>query len=136
MVVADVAGKGLASAIVATSFRASFRSLATQPLPLAELAARIGQQHWEEGTEARRRYVTAIFLRLRVEEGVVEVVNAGHNPGALLSPGIAVHLLEASGTPLGMLPGMSYTSETSTLPSGIAVALLYGRTHRSVSRGR
>ena len=118
MVVADVAGKGLASAIVATSFRASFRSLATQPLSLAELAARIGQQHWEEGTEARRRYVTAIFLHLRVEEGVVEIVNAGHNPGALISPGSPAYLLEASGTPLGMLPGMSYTSETLPFPAG------------------
>ena len=118
MVVADVAGKGLASALVATSFRASFRALATQPLPLAELATRIGQQHWEEGVEARRRYVTAIFLHLRIDEGVVEVVNAGHNPGALAVPGSPVHLLEASGTPLGMLPGMSYSSETIAFPAG------------------
>ena len=118
MVVADVAGKGLASAIVATSFRASFRSLATQPLPLAELAARIGQQHWEEGTEARRRYVTAIFLHLRINEGVIEVVNSGHNPGALTSPDGTTHMLEASGTPLGMLPGMSYSSETLPFPPG------------------
>jgi len=118
MVVADVAGKGLASAIVATSFRASFRSLATQPLPLAELAARIGQQHWEEGTEARRRYVTAIFLHLRTHEGVVEVVNSGHNPGAVQLPDGSVRMLNASGTPLGMLPGMSYTSETLPFPVG------------------
>jgi len=118
MVVADVAGKGLASAIVATSFRASFRSLATQPLPLAELAARIGQQHWEEGTEARRRYVTAIFLHLRTHEGVVEVVNSGHNPGAVQLPDGSVRMLNASGTPLGMLPGMSYTSETLPFPAG------------------
>ncbi len=118
MVVADVAGKGLASAIVATSFRASFRALATQPLPLAELAARIGQQHWEEGTEARRRYVTAIFLHLKVEEGVIEVVNSGHNPGAFVRPDGSVHLLEASGTPLGMLPGMTYSSETLPFPAG------------------
>jgi serine phosphatase RsbU (regulator of sigma subunit) len=118
MVVADVAGKGLASALVATSFRASFRSLANQPLPLAELAARIGQQHWDEGNEARRRYVTAIFLRLRIEEGVVEIVNAGHNPGAIAMPDGSVHLLEASGTPLGMLPGMTYSSETLPFPAG------------------
>jgi serine phosphatase RsbU (regulator of sigma subunit) len=118
MVVADVAGKGLASAIVATSFRASFRSLATQPLPLAELAARIGQQHWEEGNEARRRYVTAIFLRLRADEGTVEVVNSGHNPGAIERPDGSVHMLEASGTPLGMLPGMTYTSEIHDFPAG------------------
>jgi sigma-B regulation protein RsbU (phosphoserine phosphatase) len=49
MVVADVAGKGLASAIVATSFRSAFRAMALAGLPLAELAARMNQQHYGEG---------------------------------------------------------------------------------------
>ena len=34
MAVADVAGKGLASAIMATSFRAAFRAMAVQGMPL------------------------------------------------------------------------------------------------------
>jgi phosphoserine phosphatase RsbU/P len=123
MLVADVAGKGLASAIVATSFRAAFRSLASQPLPLEELVSRIGQQHWEEGAEARRRYVTAIFLRLRPETGEVDVVNAGHNPGALVLPDGTIRTLDASGTPLGMLPGMSYSSETLAFPPGSRILL-------------
>jgi serine phosphatase RsbU (regulator of sigma subunit) len=78
MVVADVAGKGLASAIVASSFRSAMRSLASQLLPLDELAARLSQQHWEEGTEAQLRYVTAVFLRLHAELAEIEIVNAGH----------------------------------------------------------
>jgi sigma-B regulation protein RsbU (phosphoserine phosphatase) len=123
LVVADVAGKGLASAIVATSFRASLRSLATQPIPLAELASRVGQQHWLEGTEARRRYVTAIFLRLDRAAGVAEVVNAGHNPGILVIPGVGTRLIEASGTPLGMLPGMEYQAETVALVPGTRILL-------------
>jgi phosphoserine phosphatase RsbU/P len=123
MLVADVAGKGLASAIVATSFRAAFRSLASHPLPLAELVGRIGQQHWEEGAEARRRYVTAIFVRLRMETGEVEIVNAGHNPGLLVLPDGAVRTLEASGTPLGMLPGMHYSVETHAFPPGARILL-------------
>lgn len=96
MVVADVAGKGLASAIVATSFRSALRSLATQQLPLAELAARMGQQHWEEGEEARRRYVTAAFLRLRLGLRDFEIVNAGHNPPVLVLPDGSVRTIEAS----------------------------------------
>ena len=64
MAVADVAGKGLASAIMATSFRSAFRAMATTGMPLDELATRMNQHHWAEGEEARRRYVTAIFLRL------------------------------------------------------------------------
>jgi phosphoserine phosphatase RsbU/P len=134
MVVADVAGKGLASAIVATSFRASLRSLASQPMPLAELAMRMGQLHWDEGTEARRRYVTAIFLRLRAGEGLIEVVNAGHNPAALVLADGSVQTLQASGTPLGMLPGMSYVSEALVFPAGSRL-LLYTDGLTEVYRG-
>lgn len=111
MAVADVAGKGLASAIMATSFRAAFRAMAITGMPLGELATRMNQHHWAEGEEARRRYVTAIFLRLHPEAGKIEVVNAGHNPGFLIAPGAEPHQFNATGTPLGLLPGMSYRSE-------------------------
>ena len=118
MVVADVAGKGLASAIVATSFRSAFRAMALAGLPLAELAARMNQQHYGEGQEARRRYVTAIFLKLDSTKHTVEVVNAGHNPGFLLSADKTVHQIEASGTPIGLVPMMQYTSETLAFQPG------------------
>jgi serine phosphatase RsbU (regulator of sigma subunit) len=106
---------------VCATFRSAFRALARQSLTLKELAARLGQQHWEEGEEARRRYVTAIFMRLDAPSGEIEFVNAGHNPGILLTPGAdgSFHLktIVASGTPLGMLPGMRYTAErVSFLP--------------------
>jgi serine phosphatase RsbU (regulator of sigma subunit) len=111
MAVADVAGKGMASAMMSTSFRSAFRAMAAEGPPLGELAARMNQHHWAEGEEARRRYVTAIFLRLHPEAGEIEVVNAGHNPGFLVQPEAAPRLFEAAGTPLGMLPGMRYESE-------------------------
>jgi serine phosphatase RsbU (regulator of sigma subunit) len=126
--VADVAGKGLASAIWSTSFRSAFRAMAASGMPLAELATRVGQHHWTEGEEARRRYVTAIFVRLHPEVGEIEVVNAGHNPGFLVwfepdgfssaSAELKSRLFEASGTPLGLLPGMTYTSERCPFPPG------------------
>jgi serine phosphatase RsbU (regulator of sigma subunit) len=109
--VADVAGKGMASAIVSVSFRSAFRAMAASGPRLDELAARMNQYHWAEGEEARRRYVTAIFLRLHPEAGEIEVVNAGHNPGFLVQPGAPVRQFDAGGTPLGLLPGMHYLSE-------------------------
>jgi serine phosphatase RsbU (regulator of sigma subunit) len=110
--VADVAGKGLASAIMATSFRSAFRAMAVTGMPLDELATRMNQHHWAEGEEARRRYVTAIFLRLHPELGEMEVVNAGHNPGFLVEPdGGKSYQFDAAGTPLGLLPGMQYSTE-------------------------
>jgi sigma-B regulation protein RsbU (phosphoserine phosphatase) len=120
MTVADVAGKGLASAIVGTSFRSAFRAIATAGVPLAELAGRLNEQHYSEGVEARRRYVTAIFLRLEPATHTLEVVNAGHNPGFLVTGGNGqpAQQIVASGTPIGLVPGMQYTSETFAFPTG------------------
>ena len=123
MAVADVAGKGLASAIMATSFRAAFRAMAVTGITLDLLATRMNQHHWLEGEEARRRYVTAIFLRLDPEAGEVEIVNAGHNPGFVIAPDGTEHQIDAAGTPLGLLPGMTYTSER--LPLGKGSRLLF-----------
>lgn len=116
--VADVAGKGLASAIWSVSFRSTFRGMAAAGISLGELATRLNEHHWAEGEEARRRYVTAIVLRLLPATGEIEIVNAGHNPGFLIEPGGTVREFKACGTPLGMLPGMRYASERQTLVPG------------------
>ncbi len=118
MAVADVAGKGLASAIVSTSFRSAFRAMAVSGIPLDQLAESMNQQHWQEGEEARRRYVTAIFLRLYPETGEMQVVNAGHNPGFGVRCDGSTCQFESSGTPLGLLPGMTYTVERCSFPPG------------------
>jgi sigma-B regulation protein RsbU (phosphoserine phosphatase) len=123
MVVADVAGKGLASAIVSTSFRSAFRAMALSGLPLDEVAARMNDQHYAEGTESRRRYVTAIFLKLDAKTHTIEIVNAGHNPGFLVSAGEPIREIAASGTPLGLMPSMRYTIEQMDFPSGSRLLL-------------
>ncbi|MGB6302198.1 MAG: PP2C family protein-serine/threonine phosphatase, partial [Acidobacteriaceae bacterium] len=109
MVVADVAGKGLASALVGTSFRSAFRAMAASGLPLEEMAAKLNHVQEADGAETRRRYVTAIFAQLNPAEHTLDVVNAGHNPGFLVH-GKNVQEIGASGTPVGMLAGMTYTS--------------------------
>jgi phosphoserine phosphatase RsbU/P len=134
MVVADVAGKGLASAIVASSFRSALRSLAGQLLPLHEMAARLNQQHWDEGTEAQLRYVTAVFLRLHPASAEIEIVSAGHNPAVFLQMDGSVRLVSASGTPLGMIPGMGYETERFAFPAGSRL-LLYTDGLTEVFRG-
>ena len=116
--VADVAGKGLASAMMSVNFRAAFRAMAITGLPLDELATRMNEHHWREGEEARRRYVTAIFMRLYPETGKIEVANAGHNPGFLVRPDGSTHEFESAGTPLGLLPGMHYASEEAEFTPG------------------
>jgi sigma-B regulation protein RsbU (phosphoserine phosphatase) len=133
MAVADVAGKGLASAIVSTAFRSAFRAIAVAGVPLTELAARLNEQHFAEGPESRQRYVTAIFLKLDAVTHTLEVVNAGHNPGFLLRSGDA-HQIGASGTPIGLVPGMQYSSEHFDFSPGSKL-LLYTDGLTEVFRG-
>src|SRR5271154_4964924 len=108
MIVADVAGKGLTSAMIASSFRAAFRAMIMAGVPLVEVAQQLNALSYAEGPEARSRYVTAILFRLDPEANSLEVVNAGHNPA----------LLGASGTPIGVQPSAQYASEKYELAEG------------------
>jgi serine phosphatase RsbU (regulator of sigma subunit) len=117
VVLADVAGKGLASAMISVTFRSSFRAIAGAGLPLHEMAARINTLHWEEGLEARRRYVTAILVCLDPSNHTVEAVNCGHNPAFVVADGQRIRI-GASGPPLGMLPNRKYETERVALPEG------------------
>ncbi|MFL6464248.1 MAG: SpoIIE family protein phosphatase [Bryobacteraceae bacterium] len=132
-IVADIAGKGLASALVSASFRAAFRAMVTAGVDLAELAGRINDLHYAEGPEARRKYATAIMARLDARRHELAVVNAGHNPGFLLSAA-GTRLLEASGPPLGLFPGRRYQAETHSL-AGSCGLLLYTDGLTEVFRG-
>jgi serine phosphatase RsbU (regulator of sigma subunit) len=129
IVVADVAGKGLASALVGTSFRSAFRAMVNSGIPLLEIATHMNLLHFNEGEQSRRRYVTAFFLQLDPETNSMDVVNAGHNPAFLASvtePGIAPVLIKkigASGTPVGLLPFSTYEVERFPFPVGSRLLL-------------
>jgi serine phosphatase RsbU (regulator of sigma subunit) len=130
IVVADVAGKGLASALVGTSFRSAFRAMVNSGIPLLEIATRMNLLHFNEGEQSRRRYVTAFFMQLDSENNSMEIVNAGHNPAFLISAGVSgcepelIKKIGASGTPVGLLPFSTYEVEKFSLPDG-ARLLLY-----------
>ena len=134
IVVADVAGKGLTSALVGSAFRSAFRAIARSSMSLAEMAAHLNELRYAEGEESRRRYVTAIFARLNPETHLLEVVNAGHNPGFLVNGSKAARMISASGTPVGMLPASTYSAE-SVLLTGNAKLLLYTDGMTEVFRG-
>jgi serine phosphatase RsbU (regulator of sigma subunit) len=119
MIVADVVGKGLTSAMIASSFRAAFRAIVMAGVPLVEVAGQLNALHYAEGPESRRRYVTAVLFRLDPKANVLAVVNAGHNAALLWTT--TAHgpaLLEASGTPIGLLPSAQYRSEAYQLEEG------------------
>ncbi len=108
IVVGDVAGKGLASALVGASFRSAFRAMVHANLSLLEIATNMNLLHYGEGDEARRRYVTCMLLRLDPAMHSLQVVNAGHNPAFLVGADGTLSKIKASGTPIGLLPFSNY----------------------------
>ncbi len=133
-VVGDVAGKGLTSALVGSSFRSAFRAMVHSHLSLFDIATQMNLLHFNEGSEARRRYVTAIMLRLNPAANTLEAVSAGHNPAFLVSPDGTLTKIKASGTPIGMLPFSSYVPQTFTLDPGSRL-LVYTDGMTEVFRG-
>jgi serine phosphatase RsbU (regulator of sigma subunit) len=119
IVVADVAGKGLASALMGTSFRSALRAMVHAGLSLMEIATQINLLHYGEGDEARRRYVTGILFRLNPATHTLEAVNAGHTSAFLLGADGTLKMIKASGTPFGLLPFSSYVPEWFELSAGM-----------------
>ena len=140
LLVADVAGKGLASALVTTSFRSAFRAMVNSGVPLLDIATRMNLLHWSEGEQSRRRYVTAFFIELDPATNTMKIVNAGHNPAFLIEPSTLadsaprITRIGASGTPVGLIPFSTYQVETYALPAG-ARLLVYTDGLTEVFRG-
>jgi serine phosphatase RsbU (regulator of sigma subunit) len=127
LVLADVAGKGLASALIGNAFRSALRAMAATRVPIDEMATRLNDLQYGEGPEARRRYLTAAFLLLHPSRHTISVVNAGHVP-VLLIPGDGAEstVISSSGPPIGILPwvpGMEYKLETHSFPPGARLLL-------------
>ena len=134
VVVADVAGKGLTSALVGSSFRSTLRAMVQANLSLFEIATQMNVLHYNEGAESRRRYVTTMLMRLDPASHTLEVINAGHNPGFLVDGSGKLKTIEASGAPVGILPFSSYVPEKFALGPGSRL-LVYTDGMTEVFRG-
>jgi serine phosphatase RsbU (regulator of sigma subunit) len=119
LVVADVAGKGLASALIGASFRSALRAMVHAGLSLLEIATKMNLLHYGEGEQARHRYVTAILFRLDPSIHTLEVLNAGHNPAILLASDGRFTKIPASGTPIGLLPFSNYVAQEFEVSPGM-----------------
>jgi len=86
MVVADVAGKGMASAIMSTSFRSALPRHGGRRNALGDLATRMNQHHGRRAKRRARHIDGHLPAPCTRKPGELEVVNAGHNPGFFLQP--------------------------------------------------
>jgi serine phosphatase RsbU (regulator of sigma subunit) len=83
-IVGDVAGKGMAAALMMVMAQTLFRAVATLGRPLDEVMARLNGELARDNDRAM--FVTALAGRLDLDTGRLELANAGHNLPYRLRP--------------------------------------------------
>jgi sigma-B regulation protein RsbU (phosphoserine phosphatase) len=118
----DVAGKGLAAALLMASLRASVRAMWRDPLGLPEIMARING-NLRHAVPANR-FATLVLARLDIASGELTWANAGHAAPLLIRSDGGHTGLAATGTILGVFDDAAWQEQRTLLPPGAALVLL------------
>jgi serine phosphatase RsbU (regulator of sigma subunit) len=117
LVVADVSGKGVASAFFMAVTRTMLRNTALGGGAPAQCIARVNEALCRENPVDM--FVTAFYGELEEESGVVQFVNAGHCEPIVVRAGGTVELLKRAGNPpLGVMEGRTFAESQVTLAPG------------------
>jgi serine phosphatase RsbU (regulator of sigma subunit) len=118
--IADVSGKGMAAALLASSIQALVRTIASMDDDPLAVAQRINTHLCRYTPDDR--FATAAFVMLTHDSGELLYVNAGHNAPLVLSSGTAI-FLEATGPPLGLFRDAKYETNIATIHVGGSLLL-------------
>jgi predicted permease len=118
--VADVAGKGIAAALLMSVVQASLRVIAADgDIASADLATRLNRFLYQ--STAANHYATFFYAELDGGRRRLRYVNAGHNPPHLVrrtETGVEIVDLSAGGTVLGLFPDAAYEDAEIELRGG------------------
>jgi phosphoserine phosphatase RsbU/P len=132
VVIADVCGKGVSAALLASTLQGMVYSHLVAHMPLAESVAAVNrfftQKHLGE------KYATLVIARIR-RDGELEYVNCGHIPPLLVSGGKVIRP-EHGNLPVGLLSEATYESAKCNLQPGDRLVLVTdGVTEAENARG-
>ena len=120
--VADVSGKGIPAAMFMMTTKTMIKNLTETGLSPEEVF-NLANEKLCEGNDANM-FVTAWLGILDYKTGVVEFVNAGHNPPLLYRNGTGYETIKArSGFVLAGMEGMTYKKQTIQLSPGDRIFL-------------
>ncbi len=120
LVLADVAGKGTAAALLMSATRGMLRSLAQTGSGPAEVLTRLNEMLVEDIPCGR--FVTMVYAEFDPAKRTLRLANAGHLPPLLVEPGGHRWINHEHGLPLGV--SASKFSETEiTLGEGSRIAI-------------
>lgn len=127
VVVADVCGKGVGAAVFMAAFRTAIRALTEHSVQSSaatgasvDLAKLVGfVNDYIATTHARSNMFTTMFFgMLEPSTGHIVYVNAGHDPPLIVRGDGAVERLAPTGPAVGLLPGLGFTVDNTTLGVG------------------
>jgi sigma-B regulation protein RsbU (phosphoserine phosphatase) len=114
LVMADVAGKGIAAALLVNTLNASLYAYLDNRTPLPEMADKLNKIIYNASPPDK--FITYFITILDAKTGELDIVNAGHNPILLLREDGAMQKIEAGGVGLGMFDfGIPYKGEKQTI---------------------
>jgi serine phosphatase RsbU (regulator of sigma subunit)/uncharacterized glyoxalase superfamily protein PhnB len=122
IVVADIAGKGIAAALLMASLQATLRSQSALIAAHPEQGLSLVNHLLFENTEPRA-YATLIYTEYNSMSGRLRYANCGHLPGLLLR-GDKVEKLDAANTVIGLFDHWDCTVSETPVESG-DILILY-----------
>jgi len=108
LIVADVSGKGVSAAVVASILQGMLYSQLSRDSSLPEMMVAVNNFLCEK--VAGQKYATLVVARL-LSTGELELINCGHVPPLLVSDG-KVRKLEEGNLPVGLVPGAAFQAIT------------------------
>lgn len=119
-VVADVSGKGMSSALLASLLQGAFLMSSDSPAQIEEMLARINR-FLSERTRGEK-YATIFYCAIDAS-GLMRWANAGHCAPYLLGTDGRLKTLQTTGMPVGMLDLATFQVETTQLQPGDKIVI-------------
>jgi serine phosphatase RsbU (regulator of sigma subunit) len=120
--VGDVAGKGIAAALLMANLQASFRAFATTDASPQVVCTKLNK--FLCANIASGKFVTFFYAVFDADTRTLTYENAGHLPGILLRSNGATETMKGGGAVLGVLPDGTYQDYTAQLQPGDQLLLL------------
>ena len=120
VVLADVAGKGVSAALLASTLQGMIYSQLVSGTPLPDIAS--AANRFLTSKHIGEKYATVVIARLR-RDGELEYVNCGHIP-PLFVCGSEVIRPTHGNLPVGLMPDVTYESDRYSLHAGDRLVLV------------
>lgn len=121
LMIADVAGKGMAASLLTVSLQALSTGPIEDGLPPDEICTRLSRSLYRRTPP--EKYATAFLAVLETATGRLRYTNAGHNPPLVLRASGAAEELGPTGVPLGLIAQASYRAGEIELGPGDVLVL-------------